>query len=196
MSGSKRRRTGAVAVAAAVVAGLIGSGAFVWQGTNAAFTSTTSNGANNWTAGAVTIGDDDSNTALFNASGLVPGSNGSKCIKVTYTGNVTAAVKLYVASSAGTLAPYVDLVVEEGSGGGNTGDFTSCGSFSGTTIYTGTLANMASTRTNFGNGVGSFAPTAANQFKVYKFSYTLNASTPDAMQNATCSATFQWESQA
>jgi hypothetical protein len=195
-SGSPRRRTGAVAVAAAVVAGLLGSGAFVWQGTNAAFTSTTSNGANNWTAGAVTIGDDDSSTALFNASGLVPSSTGYKCIKVTYSGNVTAAVKLYVASSSGTLAGYVDLVVEEGTGGGNVGDFSGCGAFSGTTIYTGTLANMASTKTAFGSGVGSFAPTAATQFKVFKFTYTLNASTPDNQQSATAAATFQWESQA
>ena len=195
MSGT-RRRNGAIAVAAAVVAGLLGSGALVWSGTNAAFTSTTSNGANNWTAGAVTIADDDSSTAMFSATGLVPGSTGSKCIKVTYSGNVTAAVKLYVSASSGTLGPYIDLVVEEGSGGGNTGDFSSCGSFSGTTIYSGTLSNMASTKTAFGSGVGSWAPTAATQFKVYKFTYTLNASTPDAMQSTTCSATFQWESQA
>lgn len=192
MSGSSRRRTGAVAVAAAVVAGLLGSGAFVWQGTNAAFTSTTNNGANNWTAGAVTIGDDDSGTALFNATGLVPGSTGSKCIKVSYTGNVAATVKLYVASSSGTLAPYVDLVVEEGSGG----TFSSCTGFSGSTIYSGTLSNMASTKTAFGSGVGSFAPTTNTDTKVYKFTYTLNASTPDNMQSATCAATFQWESQA
>jgi hypothetical protein len=195
MSGT-RRRNGAIAVAAAVVAGLLGSGALVWSGTNAAFTSTTSNGANNWTAGAVTIADDDSSTAMFNATGLVPGSTGSKCIKVTYSGNVTAAVKLYVSASSGTLAPYVDLVVEEGTAGGNTGDFSSCGSFSGTTIYSGTLSDMASTKTAFASGVGSFAPTAATQFKVFKFTYTLNASTPDAQQSATCSATFQWESQA
>ena len=195
MSGS-RRRNGAIAVAAAVVAGLLGSGAFVWQGTNAAFTSTTSNGANNWTAGAVTISDDDSNVAMFNATGLVPGSTGSKCIKVTYSGNVTAAVKLYVSASSGTLNPYIDLVVEEGSGGGNVGDFSSCGSFSGSTIYNGTLASFGSTKTGFATGVGTFAPTASGQFKVYKFSYTLSASTPDSQQSATAALTFQWESQA
>ena len=195
MSGS-RRRNGAIAVAAAVVAGLLGSGAFVWQGTNAAFTSTTSNGANNWTAGAVTISDDDSNVALFNATGLVPGSTGYKCIKVTYTGNVTAAVKLYSTSPSGTLGSYLDLVVEEGSGGGNVGDFSSCGSFSGSTIYNGTLASFGSTKTGFATGVGTFAPTASGQFKVYKFSYTLSASTPDSQQSATAALTFQWESQA
>lgn len=196
MSGPSRRRTGAVAVAGAVVAGLLGSGAFVWQGTNAAFTSTTSNGANNWTAGAVTIGDDDSGTALFNVSGLVPGNTGSKCIRVTYTGNVTSSVKLYVSASSGSLADYVDLVVEEGSGGGNVGDFSSCSTFSGSTVYSGTLSNMATTKNSFANGVGTFAPTGSGQFKVYKFTYTLNASTPNNQQSATASATFQWESQA
>lgn len=196
MGGQSRRRTGAVAVAAAVVAGLLGSGAFVWSGTNAAFTSTTSNGANNWTAGAVTIGDDDSGTALFSATGLVPNSTGNKCIKVTYTGNVTAAVKLYVSASSGALAPYVNLTVEEGSGAGNTGSFSSCGSFSGTTIYSGTLSTFASTKTAFASGVGSFAPTTSGDFKVYKFTYTLDSATPNNMQSGTCSATFQWESQA
>jgi hypothetical protein len=196
MSGLSRPRAGALAVATAVVAGLVGSGALVWQGTNAAFTSTTSNGANNWTAGSVTIGDDDSSQALFNASGLVPGSGGSKCIKVTYTGTVTSAVKLYVASSSGSLASYLDVVVQEGSGAGDVGDFASCGAFSGTTVYSGTLAAMASTTTAFGSGVGSFAPTGSGQSRVYKFTYTLSASTPDSQQSQGASATFQWESQA
>lgn len=196
MSGASRRRTGAVAVAAAVIAGMLGSGAFVWQGTNAAFTATTQNGANNWTAGAVTLGDDDSNTALFTAAGLVPGSTDNKCIRVSYTGNVAASVKLYVQSSAGTLAPYIDLVVEEGTGVGNVGTFAGCGGFSGTPIYTGTLANFASTNSAWASGVGSFAPSTNTDFKVYKFTYTLNAATPNGMQSATCSATFQWESRA
>ncbi|MBL8931288.1 MAG: hypothetical protein JNL54_14305 [Kineosporiaceae bacterium] len=195
MSDRTPRRSSAAWLAAAVTIGLLGGGLLVRQGTNAAFTATTSNGASNWAAGSVTIGDDDSGTALFTASGLVPEDTGSKCIRVTYTGTVTSAVKLYVSSSAGSLADYLDVVVEEGSGGGNVGDFSSCSTFSGSTIYSGTLAAMASAKTGFATGVGSFAPTGSGQFKVYKFTYTLNELTPNGQQSETASATFQWESQ-
>ena len=55
---------------------------------------------------------------------------------------------------------------------------------------------MASTKTAFASGVGTFAPSTNTDTKVYRFTYTLDAATPDAMQSATCAATFQWESQA
>jgi hypothetical protein len=187
-----RRVTPAAAVAAAVVLGMFASGALVWQSTNAVFSSTTSNAANAWTAGAVTLFDDDSSAALFTAAGLVPSSTGTNCITVTYSGNVSTAVKLYVSASSGSLAPYVDLVVTEGSGG----SFGSCTGFSGTQIYSGTLSAFAAASSAYANGIGSFAPTTSGQTKVYKFTYTLDSASPNGMQSQTASATFQWESQA
>jgi hypothetical protein len=187
-----RRFTPSAVVAAAVVLGMLASGALVWQSTSAVFSSTTSNAANSWTAGAVTLADDDSSGALFTSAALVPSSTGSNCIKVTYSGNVSTAVKLYVAASTGSLAPYVDLVVSEGTGVG----FGDCTGFSGTQIYSGTLSAFAAASSVYSNGVGSFAPTTAGQTKVYKFTYTIDAATPNAMQSQSATATFQWESQA
>lgn len=41
------------------------------------------------------LSDNDSNTALFNATNLTPNSAGERCIAVTYTGSLAATVKLY-----------------------------------------------------------------------------------------------------
>ena len=146
---------------------------------------------NAWAAGAVTLGDDDNGTALFTATGLLPGSTGSNCIRVTYAGTVTSTVRLFATSVTGSLAGDVDLVVEQGNGAGNTGGFGSCTGFSGTEIYSGTLAAFP---TAYGTGRGSFAPTANGQYAVYRFTYTLNASAPTARQGTSAGAAFRWES--
>ena len=83
---------------------LVASGAMVWHASYSAFSSTTSNPTNKWAAGTVAQADDDSNTAMFNASSLKPGSTGSKCIAVTSTGSLPSAVKLYGTSYATTNA--------------------------------------------------------------------------------------------
>ncbi len=192
---SRRRSTTArlSAVGGAVVAGLVVNGLMLWTATSAAFTASTTNPTNNWNAGSVALSDDDGgSTALFTASGLVPGSTGSRCITVTYGGDVTAPVKLFVSASSGTLGPYVNLTVEEGSGA----SFASCTGFSGSSIYSGTLSNFASTASAYGSGVGTWAPNASGQTRTYKFTYTLDASTPSSMQSTTASASFTWEAQA
>jgi hypothetical protein len=189
-----RSATRLLAVAGALLMGLLGSGMMVWRGSSAVFSSTTANGSNSWTLGSVTLADDDAAAAMFSATGLVPGSTGSNCILVTYSGNVATAVKLYASASAdaSTVAQYLDMTIVEGTGGG----YGSCGSFvAGTTIYTGTLANFTSTKTAYGASVGSWAPSSSAT-KVYKFTYTLNASVPSAKQAAVTTATFQWEAQA
>jgi hypothetical protein len=188
------RRRGGPRFTAAVLVGVLGSAGLVWQGTTAAFTSTTPTGSNAWTTGAVTVSDDDSGSALFTVTGLVPGSTGSNCITVTYSGNVATTVKLYASASSdsSSVAQYLDLTIQEGSGGG----FGSCGSFSASsTIYTGTLATFTSTKTAYGSGVGTWAPSSSAT-RVYKITYTLNASTPSAKQSTSTTATFQWEAQA
>ena len=187
-----RRNTRAIVLA--VLLGLLASGGLVWQGTSAVFTATTSNAANSWTLGTVTLADDDSAAALFTASGLVPGSTGSNCITVTYSGNVATTVKLYASAStdASSVAQYLDVTVQQGSGGG----FGSCGAFvPSSTVYTGTLSNFTSASTAYGNGVGTWAPSSPSS-TVYKISYTLNAATPTNQQGAATTATFQWEAQA
>ena len=191
-AGSARRGLRSALVPASVLLGVVVSAGLVLQSTEAAFTATTSNNANGWTSGSVVLGADDGGTALFTATGLVPGSTGTRCIKVTYSGTITAsALRLYATSVTGSLAGYVDFTIEKGSGVGNTGSFGSCAGFSGSTIYSGTASALPTT---FATGVGSFSPTTG-QFAVYRFTYTVQAGTPSAQQGQNATVTFRWEAQ-
>lgn len=179
----------AAPVAAAVTIGLLASGGLIWYGTHSAFTATTSNTGNTWAAGAVALTDSQNGTAAFSASNLAPGATGVKCITVTYTGTASGgvAVKLYTANKTGTLGDYLNLTVDEGTGG--SADCT--GFTSGTSDYTGTLTAFAA-KNSYANGVSTWAPTVTGA-KTYKFTYTLDPATPDTAQSATAGMDFIWE---
>ena len=172
--------------------GVLGSSFVVWSASDAAFSSTTANGANNWTAGSVALTDDDSASAMFTVTGLVPGGTGTKCIAVTYGGGVTSNVKLYASALSNTLSmnTYLHMKIEEGTGG----TFASCTGFvAGSTLFDNTFSNL--TAVSYATGLSSWAPTAAAQSRVYRFTYTLDAATPNSVQGGTSSATFTWEAQ-
>lgn len=180
---------------AAVLTAVLLTAVLVMSRTRAAFTGATGDPGSHWASGTVVIGDDDAGSALFTASGLLPGDTGERCIKVTYTGTLPATVKLYATGLGGSLGGNVDLVVQQATAGGNTGSYgAGCAGFSGTQLYAGTLAGFASTATGHASGVGTFAPTGPNQYLVYRFVYTLDAATPSAMQGQSATVTFTWES--
>jgi hypothetical protein len=197
MFAPSRRRARVVGLAA-VVAGLAGSAAIIWQASYSAFSATTVNPTNNWTAGTVALSDDDSSTALYTATGLKPGSTGTKCIAVTSTGSLASTVKLYGTGPATTnaLSSSLNLTIVQGTGGG----FGSCTGFtplgSGSSVYTGTLAALGTANTNFATGLGTWAPTGtASETRVFQFSYTLDPNTPNTAQGGTASIGFTWEAQ-
>src|SRR4051795_834935 len=99
-----------------VVVGVAGSAASF--GVFSAFSSTTTNPGNSFSAGTVTIGDNDGGTAVYNPSGQKPGQFAERCIKVTYTGSLASTVKLYRSafSSGSGLDQYIDLAVTKGTG--------------------------------------------------------------------------------
>ena len=178
------------ALVTSVPVGLLLSTVWVWQGSQAAYTAVTSNSGNTFSAGTVSLTDDDSGTALFTLSGLQPGSTGQRCLTVTYRGTLGARVKLFVTpgSVTGTgLDAYLVLRVEEGSGGSN----SSCAGFSGTQISSSTLGSMGLAATNSATGLGTWAPTAAGQSRVYRFTYSLQDD--NAAQGLNCQASFTWE---
>jgi hypothetical protein len=184
-----------VVAGAAIPAAILFSGAMVWQSSYSAFSDTTSNPTNNWAAGTVALSDDDSNTAMFNVSGLKPGATGTKCIAVTSTGTLPATVKLYGTSYSTTnaLANQINLKVEEGTGATS----SSCAGFTGgATAFDGSLASFGTTKTSFATGVGSWAPNGSGtETKAYRLTYTLSASAPDSVQGGTAAIGFTWESQ-
>ena len=168
---------------------LVASSALVWHASDAAFKADTSNGTNNWAAGTVVLSDDDTGTALFNASNLKPGDTGAKCITVTYQGSVSALVKLY-GTANGDLAQYLDLTVEEGTGGSS----STCSGFSAaSTVYTGTLNGFASTHQSFATGAGNWSVPTPPASRTFRFSYSL--ADANAAQGRSASATFTWEAQ-
>ncbi len=182
----------------ALATGLVASGAMVWGASYSAFSATTSNPTNNWSAGTVALTDDDTNTAMFNATNLTPGATDSKCIAVTSTGSVASAVKLYATNPATSkdLASSLNLTITQGTGGkfGSCTGFTALGT--GAPVYTGTLASLGTSATNYSTGLGTWAPTGtASETRVYKVTYTLDANTPNSAQGGTASVGLTWEAQ-
>lgn len=198
---SRPQRISRLGVWLAIPAALVASGVIVSAASYASFSSSTTNPTSNWNAGSVTLADDDSNSALFNASALKPGSTDSKCIVVTSTGNLPSNVKLYGTTPATTKAfsSYVNLTITQGTGS-SFGAATACNGFTpattNPTVYSGTLANFGSTYTNFSNGADTWAPTGSgSEARTYKFTYTVDPNTPNTSQSGTASLGFTWEAQ-
>ena len=107
------------------IVALIGSVAAV--ATWSAFSSTTANETNQFATGTLALSDNDSNQALFNMSGAVPGDTVEKCITVSYTGTLTSNVRLYGTGTAGTgLDEWLDLQVTRGTFSGATPTGNAC----------------------------------------------------------------------
>jgi hypothetical protein len=192
---ARRRRRPSIVVL--VPLALLASSAVVYQASNAAFSAQTANGTNNWASGSVTISDDDSGNAIVNLSNLKPGDTATKCINVTYTGSLSATVKLYTSASTDSgLGQYLDFSVDEGTGatGGATLDCT--GFTLGSALYpAGTLGGAGgfiTVKNSYTNGVSTWAPAGgSNATKSYRFVWTLQDN--NSAQNKSSSATFTWE---
>jgi predicted ribosomally synthesized peptide with SipW-like signal peptide len=182
-----------------LVVGIAGSALAV--GVFSAFSSTTSNSGNQFTAGTVAIADNDAGVAMFNnVTGGKPGTTIQRCIKVTYSGSLDADVKLYTTdASFGPLATYVDATVEKGSFPGAPPANFGCAGYvpdASGTIYTGTLANFRATYNSYATGLGSYPGAATkwaqNDTLVYRFSYTVQ-DTNSAQGLATALHSYTWE---
>lgn len=171
--------------------------AVIWQASNAAFTATTQNGTNSWSTGSVALTDNDSNAVLFSVTGMYPGQTASRCIRVTYAGDLTnASVKLYASSLVDTdgLGSLIDLVIDEGTGSSTFGDCT--GFSSARNLFTGTLATLGTTNTAWASALPAaspWAPAATNETKDYRFTYTFSNSATNTAQGDSASVSFVWE---
>ncbi len=192
-----------------IFAGLIGLAlvaALITRTSNAAFSATTDNTGNSFSAGAITLTDDDSTTAMFTVSDMVPGDTQTACIQVTYTGTVASpgVVKLYSGGytdvpgadpGSDGLSDDLNVTVEQGTGATFGG---SCAGFgSATTIVATTkLATLDTTYTDYASGAGTWTPSASPQSRSYKFTVQLDPATTDAEQGAsTTDVAFVWEIQ-
>ncbi|MBJ7331284.1 MAG: hypothetical protein JHC95_15430 [Solirubrobacteraceae bacterium] len=166
------------------------AGAMVWHTTAAVFSGGTQNAGNAFATGSVSLDDDDGGVAPFSVSGMQRSDTGSRCIAVSYTGSLNAAVKLYAASVTGQLAPYLDLTIEQGTGGG----FSSCAGFApSATLFSGTLQAFGAAATSHASGIGSWSPTAPGQSRTFRVTYTLSPSAPASVQHGVAGAQLTWE---
>ncbi len=194
MAEKTRAKRGRKVLLTLIVVGVVGS--LAGFGTFSAFSSTTSNDNNYFQAGTVYITDNDSNAAMYNLTNAKPGDTATSCITVTYLGTLDAVVHLYATGVTGPLAPYVDLTVDQGTSSSPFGD---CSTFSGSNIYTGTLAGFPSDYasglvTNPGAGFW-----ATNDSVTYRFTVTLQDNNAANGQGAgpldTGLHSFVWEAQ-
>jgi len=169
----------------------------MWQASNAAFTATTTNGAQSFSTGSVAISDNDGGSGvLFTVSGLKPGSTGTACITVSYTGSLAAGVRLYGTSPSTTnsLSSYVLLQIDETTGSG-TITYPSCTGFgASTTLFNSTLASFGSAKTSYATGLSSWNP-GGSATRDYRFTYTLDSAAPNTTMSSSAAITFVWEAQ-
>jgi hypothetical protein len=191
---SPRKR---IALLASIPVAMIASGAMVWQASYSAFTDKNTTAVNNWAAGTVALTDDSAAAAMFTVTNMKPGATGQKCIVVTSNGTLASQVKMYGTSYTTTnaLSTYVNLTIEEGTGGTFAGGCT--GFVASSTIFpTGTMLSF-SAKNSFATGVGgAWLPTGtAAESKAYRITYTLLSTAPDTAQGGTANIAFTWEAQ-
>lgn len=186
--GNDRKRSAGKIGLTLLVLALVGT--VVGIGTWSAFSSTTQNAGNSFSAGTVTIGDDDSDGVLFNLTGLKPNDTSEKCIKVTYTGSLPASVKIY-GSGSGSLGQYLTLSVTRGTIASPS--FPSCTGFTadggGGGLYSGNLSAFPG---SYAAGISDTNGSWSNgEAHVYKLSVTVQDD--NAAQGLSASQSFTWE---
>ncbi len=183
---------------AAALASLALVSVLVVRSSTAAFTDVTQNTGNAFLVGSVDLVDDDSAATMFNVTNMEPGQIVVDCIVVTYQGSVpdTSAVKVYSGgyTDSGTLATFLNLTVEEGTGG----SFGDCTGFvnENTIVASMALDTFDTSHTNYANGAGLWDPSATPASKTYRVTVELDTSTPNAQQGESVTTLIlNWETQ-
>ena len=179
---------------ALVVGGL---SALVGLGTYSAFTATTTNSGNNISSGTVKIDQHTGATTLYNVTNQKPGDATTKCLRVTYTGSLTAsAVKLY-ASAGITNGTQYNLEIDRGTGLSTLDGTMSCAGFSQSSVaYNGNLGSLGSSYAGGVDGKAAAATWATNDAIDYRFIITQNDDTTANAHTSVLSSgthSFTWE---
>jgi hypothetical protein len=176
------------------------AGGIVWQGSQAAFTSTTRNSGNSWSTGNVALTDDDRGSARFSVENLVPGQTGQKCLVVTSNSTVPGVVKLFQANlteSGQGLDSRIKLSIEEGSGG----SFNDCTGFVASGPAPAFVALDQIPAVDYSTGIHAWTTTGTvGETRSYRANWTFDTTgmtqaQVDALQGATVHADIVWEFQ-
>lgn len=181
-----------------VVLGLLGS--IAGWATFSAFSATTSNTGNSFSAGSVTITDNDAGSAMLTLLNAAPTTSDTGCIKVDYTGTLTSSVRLY-STVTGTLAPYLTVVVTRGTD--SSPSFDSCTNFTADAtnyigqgngvIYNGLLSGFPATYVAGIIDPHSGAPEAWTNPEAHSYKFVVTLADDDAAEGLSSTAAFTWE---
>jgi hypothetical protein len=131
--GRSTARAFAAAISALAISTLVittSSGALDPKGTVA---------GNELQAGTITLSDDDGSRSLFNLENMAPNDPAIECIEIIYDGSLVPVVLSMATAAGGDLVPYLDVRIEQGSGG----EFRDCSKFeSGSVVYDGSLSGL------------------------------------------------------
>jgi predicted ribosomally synthesized peptide with SipW-like signal peptide len=175
-------------------------GVAVGVGTWSAFSSTTQNSGNSFSAGTVVLTDDDSGSAMLSLANAKPGDSDTACIVVSYTGSLAATVRLYGATAGTGLDQYLDVTVTRGS---KSSAFDGCADFvaDGTNyigsgngvIYSGTLRGYPD---SYGAGVVDPTPGSPESWtnpESHAYRFVVTVQNDDNAQGLNATQTFTWE---
>lgn len=175
--------------------GLAAVGVLLVQGSEAAFTASTDNKGNIVEAGTVVLSDSGAGTAMFNVGNVNGGQTITRCIKVDYSGSLTADIKLH-GKATGNISPDKDLApglattIELGSGvKADCSDFAPAGSPS----FTGPLSSFVAAHSGYGSGIAGYANATSGTTKSYRI--TMTVSNENKYQGTSAGVDFTWEAQ-
>ncbi len=131
-------RSAARAFAAAISALLIST--LVINRSSEALSTDGTAAASTVSSGVIELVDDDGGRSLFDLSNLGPGTEQARCIEVTYAGTITPVILTMTTEATGELAPWLDVTVDEGTGG----SFDDCDDFRRSDeVFVGDLAELS-----------------------------------------------------
>ncbi|WP_226346719.1 hypothetical protein [Agilicoccus flavus] len=176
-----------------VVLAMLAVSAMTLQRSQSAFSGTTTYG-DSGSVGAARVSLGSKADRPLDVSDLVPGDTIVRCVDVTYDGTATAdqldSLRLYGADpSGGALGQYLGLVVEAGADG------TTCAS-TGTwsTAMSGKLNAVLGAQSTYGTAANTgWTPAAAGAKRPFRFTVTLDSSTPNEAQGTAAKPMFTWE---
>lgn len=214
----------AVTVAVVPLA-FVGTGALILRASYSAFTTTATTGTNSWTTGTVNLSTDQTGAVVFpGLTGLkpdsalnalapgatggayaatTPASGGSACIKVSYSGSLTADIRFYATvggADAATLGAQILFTVDAVAGAGGDPANLNCAAFpAGSTYLYGTSGTtthvLNALPTDYGGAAATqWANVATGAVRWYRLSWLLPGTvdqTATTTRNVT--ATFSWE---
>jgi hypothetical protein len=150
---------------------------------SSALTGESANAASVVNSGTIELSDDDLGRSLFQLEDLTPVRPAVRCIEITYGGTILPVALNVRADVQGTLSEYLDITVDEGSGG----RYESCEGFVATdTVFEGPLDDFAAQGwLPIGNIVNSGERRA--------FRITLQLADEQEALGRTTSLAFSWE---